>query len=177
MRLILYLSDLIIPLTVALIIVAGFMKKVPIYDTFTEGVKGGIQTVYNIFPALLGLMVAVGALRSSGALTILSNLLAPISSALGFPSEALPLTFMRLVSSAAARGLLLDLFASYGPDSYIGRLVSVMMSSTETVFYTMSIYFMSVKIQKTGLTLAGALIANLAGVVASLWIVNLLWPA
>ena len=175
MRLIFYLSDLILPLTVALIILGGILKKIPIYDIFTEGVKGGIQTVYNVFPALLGLMVAVGALRASGALSILSGLISPLSSALGFPAEAVPLTLMRLVSSAASRGLLLDLFARYGPDSYIGRLVSVMMSSTETVFYTMSIYFMSVKIQKTGLTLPGALAANLAGIIASLWIVNLLW--
>lgn len=151
------------------------MKKVPIYDSFTEGVKDGIQTVFNIFPALLGLLVAVGALRASGALGILSNLISPLTTAIGFPSEAVPLTFMRLVSSAASRGLLLDLFAEYGPDSYLGRLVSVMMSSTETVFYTMSIYFMSVKITKTRSTLPGALITNLAGIIASVLVVNWLW--
>jgi len=175
MKLIFYISDLILPLTIALIILGGLMKKVPIYDSFTEGVKSGLQTVYNVFPALLGLMVAVGALRASGALDIMSGALAPLSTALGFPAEAVPLSIMRLVSSAASRGLLLDLFQNYGPDSYIGRLVSVMMSSTETVFYTMSIYFMSIRIQKTGLTLPGALLANLGGIAASLWIVNLLW--
>jgi len=175
MSIILYLSDLIIPLTIALIIVAGLMKKVPIYDSFTEGVKDGVTTVFNLFPALLGLLVAVGALRASGALSILSSLISPLTSYIGFPSEAVPLTFMRLVSSAASRGLLLDLFAEYGPDSYIGRLVSVMMSSTETVFYTMSIYFMSVKITKTRSTLPGALIANLAGITASVLVVNWLW--
>lgn len=175
MSIILYLSDLIIPLTIALIIVGGLMKKVPVYDSFTEGVKDGVLTVFNIFPALLGLLVAVGALRASGALGILSNLISPLTAAIGFPSEAVPLTFMRLVSSAASRGLLLDLFAEYGPDSYIGRLVSVMMSSTETVLYTMSIYFMSVKITKTRNTLPGALIANLSGIIASVWVVNWLW--
>lgn len=94
---------------------------------------------------------------------------------MGYPAEVVPLTFMRLVSSAASRGLLLDIFAEYGPDSYIGRLVSVMMSSTETIFYTMSIYFMAVGIQKTRHALLGALIANLSGVMASVWIVNRLW--
>jgi len=148
---------------------------VPIYDAFTEGAKDGLITVWRVFPALLGLMVAVGALRASGALTIISNLVSPAAELLGYPAEVVPLTFMRLVSSAASRGLLLDLFAEYGPDSYIGRLVSVMMSSTETVFYTMSIYFMAVNIQKTRHTLPGALIANLSGVIASVWLVNRIW--
>ncbi len=82
---------------------------------------------------------------------------------------------MRLISSSASTGILLDLFKTYGPDSFIGRFVSVMMSSTETVFYTMSVYFMAVNITKTKYTLAGALIANFAGVIASLWICNILW--
>jgi spore maturation protein B len=88
----------------------------------------------------------------------------------GFPKEALPITFMRLISSAASTGLLLDIFKNFGPDSFVGRFVSVMMSCTETVFYTMSVYFMSVKITKTRYTLAGALIANLTGVAASIFI-------
>ena len=175
MTIIHYLSDLMIPLIIALIVVFGLLKKVPIYDSFTEGAKDGVITVWKVFPALLGLMVAVGALRASGTLEILSNFVRPLTDALGYPAEVVPLTFMRLVSSAASRGLLLDLFAQYGPDSYVGRLVSVMMSSTETVFYTMSIYFMAVNIQKTRHTLPGALIANLSGVVASVWLVNLLW--
>jgi len=170
-----YISNLLIPLIIALIVVVGLLKKVPIYDAFTEGAKDGVITVWKVFPALLGLMVAVGALRASGTLTLLSNFVSPLADAVGYPAEAVPLTFMRLVSSAASRGLLLDLFAEYGPDSYIGRLVSVMMSSTETIFYTMSIYFMAVGIQKTRHTLLGALIANLSGVVASVWIVNRLW--
>jgi len=175
MSIIHYISNLLIPLIIALIVVVGLLKKVPIYDAFTEGAKDGVITVWKVFPALLGLMVAVGALRASGTLTILANLVSPLANAVGYPAEAVPLTFMRLVSSAASRGLLLDIFAEYGPDSYIGRLVSVMMSSTETIFYTMSIYFMAVGIQKTRHTLLGALIANLSGVIASVWIVNRLW--
>jgi len=175
MSIIHYISDLIIPLTIAVIIVVGLLKLVPIYDAFTEGAKDGVITVWRVFPALLGLMVSVGALRASGALTILSTLVSPLAQQLNYPAEVVPLTFMRLVSSAASRGLLLDLFAEYGPDSYIGRLTSVMMSSTETVFYTMSIYFMSVNIQKTRHTLPGALITNLSGIIASVWIVNWLW--
>ena len=175
MTIIHYLSDLIIPLIIALIVVFGLIKRVSIYEAFTEGAKDGAITVWRVFPALLGLMVAVGALRASGTLDILSSLVSPLATALGYPAEVVPLTFMRLVSSAASRGLLLDLFEQYGPDSYIGRLTSVMMSSTETVFYTMSIYFMAVNIQKTRYTLPGAILANLSGVAASVWLVNWLW--
>jgi len=175
MRMILYISSLIMPATFVAIILYGVLNKVPIYDTFIEGAKEGLKTVIGVFPTLVGLMVAVGILRSSGALDILGNLIAPLTDKLGFPSEAMPLTLMRLVSSSASRGLLLDIFKTYGPDSYLGRFVSVMMSCTETVFYTMSVYFMSVKITKTRYTLAGALIANLAGVIASLLIANWLY--
>ena len=115
-------------------------------------------------------MVAVGILRSSGALDILCNFLSPIADAIGFPKEALPITFMRLVSSSASTGILLDVFKNYGPDSFIGRFVSVMMSCTETIVYTMSLYFMSIKIKQTRYTLAGALVANFVGVIASLLI-------
>lgn len=115
-------------------------------------------------------MVAVGILRSSGALDILCNFLSPIADAIGFPKEALPITFMRLVSSSASTGILLDVFKNYGPDSFIGRFVSVMMSCTETIVYTMSLYFMSIKVKQTRYTLAGALVANFVGVIASLLI-------
>jgi len=101
---------------------------------------------------------------------MITNAATPITDALGYPREAVPLTLMRLVSSSAATGLLLDIFKIHGPDSYIGRLVSVMMSCTETILYTMSIYFMSIKITKTRYTLTGALVANAAGVAASVFI-------
>ena len=120
-------------------------------------------------------MVAVGMLRASGALDLLSGLITPVTNRLGYPADALPLTLMRLVSSSAATGLLLDIFERYGPDSFIGRFVSVMMSCTETVFYTMSVYFMSVKITKTRHTLTGALIANFTGVIASIFITRWLF--
>jgi spore maturation protein B len=115
-------------------------------------------------------MFAVTIIRSSGILDILSKILSPITDPLGLPAVALPLTFMRLVSSSAATGLLLDIFKNFGPDSYVGRFTSVMMSCTETVFYTMSVYFMSVKITKTKYSLSGALLANVVGVIASIFI-------
>ena len=175
MKILLYISDLILPLMFAGTIVYGLLKRVKVYDVFIDGAKSGFRTVLGIMPTLIGLMVAVGILRASGALDFLVLLVKPLTSRAGFPAEALPLTFMRLVSSSASTGLLLDLYKNYGPDSFLGRFVSVMMSCTETVFYTMSVYFLHVKITKTRYTLAGALFANVAGVIASVWITKLFW--
>lgn len=175
MRLMLYLSDLMVPMVFFVIIIFGLLKNTPLFHEFTSGAKDGFLTVLQIMPTLIGLMVSVGILRASGALDILSSILAPLTDLIGFPKEALPITFMRLVSSSASTGLLLDVFKNFGPDSFIGRFVSIMMSCTETIFYTMSVYFLSVKITKTRYTLAGALIANFAGVVASIYITELVF--
>lgn len=175
MKFLILLSDLMIPLVLVYILFYGYSKKINVYESFCEGAKDGLKIVYKIIPTLIGLMVSVGVLRASGALDLLSNLVSPITDYLGYPKEAVPLTFMRLVSSSASTGILLDLFKNFGPDSFLGRFVSIMMSSTETVFYTMSVYFMAVKITKTKYTLAGALISNLAGVIASLIITYVLW--
>ena len=163
-------SDLMIPLTFVAILMYGISKNVPVYDTFIEGAKDGFTTVLNILPTIIGLMIAVGMVRASGLLDIINYGIAPLTERLGYPTEAVPLTLMRLISSAASTGLLLDLFERYGPDSFLGRFVSIMMSSTETVVYTMSIYFMSVKITKTRFTLTGALFCNLVGIIVSLMI-------
>ncbi len=173
MKFFLYISDLIIPLTFLLIITYGLLKKVPLFDTFIEGTRDGFSTVLNIMPTIIGLMVAVGVLRASGTLDLLSHLITPLTNLVGFPKDAVPLTLMRLVSSSASTGILLDLFKRYGPDSFMGRFVSVMMSCTETVFYTMSVYFMSVKITKTRYTLPIALLINFIGVIVSISITNM----
>jgi len=164
-----------IPLVIFVIVAFGTLKGTPVFDSFIKGAKTGLPTIIGIMPTLIGLMVAVGILRASGALDILSGIAAPATDVVGFPKEALPITFMRLVSSSAATSLLLDIFKNFGPDSFIGRFVSIMMSCTETVFYTMSVYFLSVKIRKTRYTLAGALIANFAGVVIAIFITQVVF--
>jgi spore maturation protein B len=113
--------------------------------------------------------------RASGALELLAGFAAPLTNRIGFPQDALPLTLMRLVSSSAATGLQLDIYAQHGPDSFIGRFVSVMMSSTETVFYTLSVYFLHIGISKTRYVLSGALFANLVSIAASLIITILVF--
>lgn len=175
MKLIVVMSDLIMPLVIIYILAFGYSRKIDVYESFIEGAKEGFFTVFDILPTLIGLMMAIGILRAGGALELLVDLFVPLAEATGFPKEAVPITFMRLISSSASTGILLDIFKNYGPDSFVGRFVSVMMSCTETVFYTMSVYFMSVKITKTRYTLAGALAANFAGVVSALILCRSLW--
>ena len=175
MRILLYISDLIIPVMFLSIILYGFTMKVKVFDHFVEGARDGFSTVLNIMPTIIGLMVAVGIMRASGAMDLLVWLIEPFARRLAFPEETLPLVLTRLVSSSAATGLLIDIFENHGPDSFIGRFVSIMMSSTETVFYTMSVYFMAVKVTNTRYTLSGALLANFAGVAASLVITQRLF--
>lgn len=129
-----------------------------------------MKTVAGILPTLVGLMVAVGILRASGFLEWLCALPGDLTEKIGFPSQLLPVTIVRMFSSSAATGLVLDIFKEYGTDSRIGLITSIMMSCTETIFYTMSVYCMAAKVKKTRYTLAGALLATLAGVVASVFL-------
>lgn len=175
MRFIIYLSDYIIPFVFFYIIGLGLMTKTNIYDEFVKGAKDGFKVVIDIMPTLIGLMVGVGVLRASGALDILSDLLKPITKLLHFPSDLVPAVLVKMFSSSAATGLMLDIFKEHGPDSYLGRLISIIMSSTETIFYTIAVYFMAAGVKKTRYTLAGALTATLVGIISSVIITNLVF--
>ena len=170
MNVLMYLSDFMIPAVIFLIVTYALMEKVKVYDAFVKGAKKGFATAIKIMPTLVGLMVAVGILRASGFLDFLAQLIGKLTECVGFPSQLVPLAIVRMFSSSAATGLVLDLFKEYGTDSRIGLIASIMMSCTETIFYTMSIYFMTAKVKKTRYTLAGALLATLAGIVASVWL-------
>lgn len=170
MSFLLYLSDLIVPLMILGIVTYGLSMRINVYDEFIKGAKKGFGTVIKIMPTLIGLMVAVGVLRASGFLELLANVIGKVTVYVGFPAELVPLTIVKMFSSSAATGLLLDLYKQYGTDSRIGLIASIMLSSTETIFYTMSVYFMTAKIKKTRYTLTGALIATVAGIVASVWL-------
>lgn len=167
MKLILFLSDAIIPVLIFFIVGYGLLNKQNIYDDFVEGAKDGFHTVIQIMPTLIGLMIGVGVLRASGFLDALSGWIAPITNLIGFPSELVPVAVVKMFSSSAATGLVLDIFKEHGPDSMLGTIASIMMSCTETIFYTMSVYFMAVKVTKSRYTLAGALAATLGGITAS----------
>lgn len=167
MKLFLYMADFIIPMVILGIVSYGVMMRVDVYHTFIKGAKSGFFTVIKIMPTLIGLMVAVGILRASGFLEFLSGLIGRFSELIGFPGELVPLTVVKMFSSSAATGLLLDVFKEYGTDSYIGLIASVSMCCTETIFYTMSVYYMTAKVTKTRYTLGGAMFATFAGLIAS----------
>lgn len=172
MKLLYYISDCMIPLVILCLVSYGMCKKVDIFDEFIEGAKDGFLTVYKILPTLIGLMIGVGILRESGFMEWLAKLLSPIVQFFRFPAELLPLFIVKMFSSSAATGLLLDIYKTYGTDSYLGTLASVLMSCSETIFYTMSVYFMTAKVTKTRYTLAGAMTATLVGAAASVLLVS-----
>lgn len=149
------------------IICYGCMMKVNVYDVFIKGAKSGFFTVIKIMPTLVGLMIAVGILRASGFLDFLAGIIGSVTKYIGFPGELVPLTIVKMFSSSAATGLLLDAFKEHGTDSFIGLTASISMACTETIFYTMSVYFMTAKVSKTRYTLTGALISTFAGLAAS----------
>lgn len=169
MKFLLFLSETIIPILIFWIVVYGIVNHQPVYEDFVSGAKEGFQTVLGILPTLIGLMVAVGVLRASGFLDMLSSLLSALVPEWIYPTELIPLSLVKMFSSSASTGLLLDIFKEHGPDSLLGRTAAIMMSSTETIFYTLSVYFMSVNIKKSRYTVAGALICTIAGLLASIY--------
>ena len=173
MQIMMFLSDIMIPLLIFLIIGYGLLCRHNIYEEFIEGAKDGFETVIGIMPTLIGLMVAVGILRASGFLECFSNVCGIFTEKIGFPSELLPLAVVKMFSSSAATGLLLDIYKEYGTDSLLGRMASIMLGSTETIFYTMSVYFMTARVTKTRYTLTGALVATFAGAMVAVLLVGM----
>lgn len=170
------LSSVLIPALIFYIIAMGISQKKDIYASFTKGAKDGIKTVASIVPALIGLMIAVGALRASGFLGFIGGLAGRFISlfAPDFPNELISLFIVKLFSASAATGLALDIFKQYGTDSFAGLATSLALASTETVFYTMSVYFMAVRVTKTRWTLGGALLSTAAGLAASVIIAGMM---
>jgi spore maturation protein B len=159
-----------LPVLFLLILGAGLSRKVKVYDAFVEGAAEGLKATVRILPPLVGLLTAVGVFRASGALDFIIYLLTPLAALLGIPPEAMPLAILRPVSGSASLALVSDIVNLYGPDSYVGRVVSTMMGSTETIFYTLAVYYGAVGIKNIRYTLAAALFADGVSVVASAWI-------
>ncbi len=166
------LSGLVIPALIFYIVLNGVLNKTDVYDAFVKGAMGGLKTVVTVLPTLVGLMIGVGVLRASGFLTMLAGLFGGLAERAGIGPEFVPLVFIKMFSSSAATGLVLDIFEEYGPDSRTGLLTSIMMSCTETCFYTMSVYYMAAKVKRTRWTLPGALLATGVGIVASIVMVS-----
>lgn len=164
-----------IPFIVLAIPLYGMFKKVKVYEAFTEGAKEGFHTAVNIIPFLVGILVAIGAFRASGGMDILTNLLSPITEAFGMPGEVVPMALMKPLSGGGASGLMNDLFTTYGPDSLIGRMASIMAGSTETTFYVLAVYFGAIGIKKTRHAVPAGLIADVVGIVTAVFVTNVMF--
>lgn len=167
------LGSVVLPLVIAAIVLYGLAKGVKVFDTFMEGAKEGLITVKNILPSIVGLVVAVGMLKASGGLDIIVKLLSPLSGITGIPEEIMPLAVLNPISGGGALSMYELILKDYGPDSYLGRVASVMMGATETTFYAIAVYYGSVGIKKTRHTVLAGLMADFTSFVASAWTVRL----
>jgi spore maturation protein B len=162
---------------IGFILVYGTLKQVQTYESFVEGGKEGIKIAVSIIPFLVGMLVAISVFRASGALDFFMNLIRPALDAVGVPPEIAPLAIIRPISGSAALGITSNLIATYGPDSYIGRLASTIQGSTDTTFYILTVYFGAVGIKKMGDALKVGLLADLVGIIAAIVVVTIVFGA
>lgn len=174
MQIVNYLSSAAIPVIIVLIILYGLKEKNKVFDTFLDGAKDGMEVVIQLFPTLIGIFVAVGALRNSGILDCIIQFISPVTNLFKIPSQILPLAMLRPISGSASMGVAVDIMKQYGVDSMIGKITSTIMGSTETTFYTIAIYTSCVKIKKIRFVLVAALLADLAGMLTSVIICQIL---
>lgn len=164
-----------IPLLLLIIPLYGFFKKVPVYESFVEGAEEGFKTAVKIIPFLVGMMVAISVFRASGAMDYLTHFLNPLTSRIGAPAEVLPLAMMRPLSGSGVLGLATELMRIYGPDSFIGRLASVMQGTTDTTFFVLTVYFGAVGIKKYKYSIVTGLTADITGFLAAIYICNMIF--
>ena len=154
---------------------AATIKKINVFDAFVVGAKQGFDTVLNILPYLIAMMVAIGMLRASGFFSLIGQLLAPLMKSIGMPEELLPLALIRPFSGSASTGVMAELIHQYGGNSLIAKTAATMMGSTETTFYVIAVYFGSIGIRRTRHAIPAGLLADLAGIVASVYICRYLF--
>jgi spore maturation protein SpmA len=169
------MSFWILPLIVGSIVMFGWARGVKVYESLVGGAKEGFQVALRIIPYLVAIMVAVGMLRASGGIDLIVGWLGPYTERIGMPAAALPMAILRPLSGSGAFGVMTEAMAIYGPDSLIGYMVSTFQGSTETTFYVLAVYFGAVGVKRTRHTLAACLLADLAGILAAVFIVNLIF--
>ncbi len=166
--------ELFMPLFIAVVLVFGLIKKVPIFDAFTDGARDGIKTMLSVAPTLVGLIVAVDMLKASGATDMLCGFISPAAKQLGFPEELVPMILLRPVSGGGSTALLTNIYKTCGPDSFAGICASILAGSTETTFYAIAVYYGSVGIKKVRHTLLAALSADFTAAVMAVVCAKLL---
>jgi len=164
-----------IPFLLFVIPLLGFLRKVPVYEAFVEGAEEGFSTAIKIIPFLVGMMVAISVFRASGAMELLGQAMEPLTGRLGVPSEIIPLAIMRPLSGSGVLGMATELMKTFGPDSLIGRMASVMQGTTDTTFFVLTVYFGAVGIKKYRYSIITGLSADITGFIASVYICNLLF--
>ena len=169
------LSGLAIPLMIFFIIGIAAVRKVKVYEEFVEGAKEGFQTAVRIIPYLVGMLVAIGMFRASGAMDILTTAISPVTDLVGFPSELFPLAVIRNLSGSGSLGIMTELMSTFGPDSFIGRAAAIMMGSHETTFYVIAVYFGSVGVSRVRHAPLVGIFSDIVSVIASVILVNILF--
>ncbi len=174
MQIVNFLSNLAMPLIILLIVTYGFLEKNKVFDDFLEGAKEGIEMVFSILPTLVGLFVAIGALRNSGILDVIIRFITPLLNVIQFPSEIMPLAMLRPISGSGSIAVATDIMKNYGVDNTIGMMASTIMGSTETTLYTIAVYTSCVKIKKTRFVLLASLTADVVGILVSVAICRIM---
>ncbi|WP_173916260.1 spore maturation protein [Halobacillus sp. Marseille-Q1614] len=169
------MSIWLIPLIILIVLVTATVKKVPAYEVFVEGSKEGIQIAISLLPFLLGMMVSIAIFQASGAMEAVLQIFKPLMNAFGIPEHILPLALIRPISGTAALSMTTELIRTFGPDSLIGYMASVMQGSTDTTLYVITVYFGAVGIRKMGDALKVGLLADFVGIIASIIIVIILF--
>jgi spore maturation protein B len=170
------LSNAAIPLLVFGIIGIAAIRKVKVYEEFVVGAKDGFTTAVRIIPYLVAMLVAIGMFRASGAMDILTTAIGPVTNAIGFPSELMPLAIVRNLSGSGSLGLMTDIMRTHGPDSFMGRLSGAMMGSHETTFYVLAVYFGSVNVRKTRHAALAGIFSDVVALIMSVILVRWLFP-
>ncbi|MCT8975717.1 spore maturation protein [Clostridium sp. CX1] len=170
-----YIIKSIIPIIIFLIIAYGMIKKVKVYECFVEGAKEGLYICVRIFPYLLAMIIAVGVFRESNALDYFISIVKPVVKLIGLPPEVVPLVLVKPLSGSGAMGIFAETLNKFGADSYIGRVASIIIGSTETIFYTLTVYFGAVGIKKIRHTLWVAIMADMICVILAINIVKIMF--
>lgn len=169
------ISSSFIPIIILFIVSYGVFKKVKVYEVFVEGAKDGLKICKNIFPYLLCMLLAIKVFRESGILEYIINFIEPFTNILGIPKEVITQIFIKPLSGSGALGIFTDNIKNFGPDSFLGVLSSVLMGSTETIFYTIALYFGTVKIKKIRHTLWTAILSEIIGVILAINITKIIF--
>jgi spore maturation protein B len=159
-----------IPVLLVAIPFVGLLRGVKVYDVFIEGAKEGFDVAVKIIPFLVGILVAIGMFRGSGAMDLLTGAMRPLASATGFPAELVPLAILRSLTGSGSLAFATDLVKTHGPDSVIARTAATMYGSSETTFYVLAVYFGAVGVRRTRHAVPAALVGDMAAAIASVFV-------